>query len=83
MPRGTRIGISRLPDQRGDVVDLDEGVGQEVVAGADHHSEAAFHEDLNEVNVVHGLIEFCTFFLTSYVEQVVFMESLFAPAELQ
>jgi len=30
-----------------------------------------------------GLVEFCTFFLTSCVDQVVFMESLFEPAELQ
>ncbi|MET4332061.1 Fic family protein [Bradyrhizobium sp. i1.15.2] len=30
-----------------------------------------------------GLVEFCTFFLTSCVDQIVFMESLFEPAELQ
>jgi Fic family protein len=30
-----------------------------------------------------GLVEFCTFFLTSCVDQVVFMESLFEPTELQ
>ncbi len=30
-----------------------------------------------------GLVEFCTFFLTSCVDQVIFMESLFEPAELQ
>ena len=30
-----------------------------------------------------GLVEFSTFFLTSCVDQVVFMESLFEPAELQ
>lgn len=30
-----------------------------------------------------GLVDFCTFFLSSCVDQVVFMESLFEPAELQ
>jgi Fic family protein len=30
-----------------------------------------------------GLVDFCTFFLTSCIDQVVFMESLFEPAELQ
>jgi Fic family protein len=30
-----------------------------------------------------GLVDFCTFFLSSCVDQVVFMESLFEPGELQ
>ena len=30
-----------------------------------------------------GLVDFCTFFLSSCVDQVVFMESLFEPSELQ
>jgi len=30
-----------------------------------------------------GLVSFCTFFLTSCIDQVVFMESLFEPTELQ
>lgn len=30
-----------------------------------------------------GLVDFCTFFLSSCVDQTVFMESLFEPAELQ
>lgn len=30
-----------------------------------------------------GLVDFCTFFLTSCVDQIAFMESLFEPAELQ
>jgi Fic family protein len=30
-----------------------------------------------------GLVDFCTFFLTSCIDQIVFMESLLEPAELQ